>query len=93
VARDVQIGASGAPRREVRPTGEPEPRTRRGGPFGGAIRFVGESWAELQKVEWPKQNQIIQGTVVVLVACAIVGTFLYANDYIWKAVVQQFLLK
>ena len=93
MARDVEIGAGGPPpRRGTRPAGELEPRTRRRGPFGGVIGFIGESWAELQKVEWPKQNQLIQGTVVVLVACAIVGVFLYVNDYIWKAVVQQFLL-
>ena len=35
-----------------------------------------ESWAELKKVEWPGQNQVIQGTVVVLVACLIVGIYL-----------------
>ena len=77
----------------MRPTGEPEPRTERRGLLGGARRFVFESWAELQKVEWPKQNQLIQGTVVVLVACVIVGVFLYLNDEIWKTVVQKVLLK
>ena len=55
--------------------------------------FVSESWAELRKVEWPKQNQVIQGTVVVLVACIIVGFYLYLNDEVWKNVVQKFLLK
>jgi preprotein translocase subunit SecE len=84
----------GEGRRPVaRPTGEPEPRARRGGRFGGAIGFVRESWAELQKVEWPNQNQILQGTVVVLVACAIVGIFLYINDEIWKIVVERVLLR
>ena len=35
----------------------------------GGKRFIGESWAELKKVEWPGQNQVIQGTVVVIIAC------------------------
>ncbi len=56
-------------------------------------RFIQECWAELHKVEWPSQNQVIQGTVVVLVACIIVGIFLYLNDQIWKEVVQKVLLK
>jgi preprotein translocase SecE subunit len=54
--------------------------------------FVAESWAELKKVEWPGQNQVIQGTVVVLVACFVVGVYLYINDQVWKQVVSKFLL-
>lgn len=54
--------------------------------------FVAESWAELKKVEWPGQNQVIQGTVVVLVACAVVGVYLYINDQIWKQVVSKVFL-
>ena len=54
--------------------------------------FIAESWAELKKVEWPGQNQVIQGTVVVLIACLVVGTFLYINDQVWKFVVSKFLL-
>ena len=54
--------------------------------------FIAESWAELKKVEWPGQNQVIQGTVVVLIACLVVGTFLYVNDQVWKHVVSKILL-
>jgi preprotein translocase subunit SecE len=54
--------------------------------------FFVESWGELKKVEWPGQNQVIQGTVVVLVACLVVGVFLYVNDSIWKQVVQKVFL-
>jgi preprotein translocase SecE subunit len=54
--------------------------------------FVQESWAELRKVEWPSQNQVIQGTVVVLVACIVVGAYLYVNDQVWKQVVSKLLL-
>ena len=53
--------------------------------------FLSESWAELKKVEWPGQNQVIQGTVVVLIACLVVGAFLYANDVVWKHVVPKIL--
>jgi preprotein translocase SecE subunit len=54
--------------------------------------FFVESWGELKKVEWPGQNQVIQGTVVVLVACLVVGAFLYVNDAVWKQVVQKVFL-
>ena len=54
--------------------------------------FVSNSWAELKKVEWPGQSQVIQGTVVVLVACIVVGIYLYANDQVWKVVVQKVFL-
>jgi preprotein translocase subunit SecE len=53
--------------------------------------FVQESWAELKKVEWPSQNQVIQGTVVVLVACVVVGSYLYLNDIVWKHVVAKII--
>jgi len=51
-----------------------------------------ESWAELKKVEWPSQNQVMQGTVVVLVACVIAGVYLWLNDQLWKQVVQKLIL-
>ena len=89
MARNVSLPAGAAGRPERRPAGEVQPRERR----GGLIGFVQEAWAELQKVEWPTQNQVIQGTVVVLVACIIVGAYLYLNDQIWKEVVQKVLLK
>ena len=59
---------------------------------GGSRRFVVESWGELKKVEWPNQAQVIQGTAVVLIACLIVGVFLYANDLVWKRVIQNVFL-
>ena len=62
--------------------------SERGGPF----RFVEESWAELKKVEWPDQKAVISGTTVVLIACIIVGTYLWLNDELWKYVVKHVLL-
>ena len=53
--------------------------------------FLSESWAELKKVDWPGQSQVIQATVVVLIACIVVGVYLYALDAIWKPVVQRLI--
>ena len=79
---------------QVRPGATP-PKSQGGQrrtPGGGARRFVAESWGELKKVEWPNQSQVIQGTAVVLIACLIVGVYLYANDLVWKRVVQNVFL-
>jgi preprotein translocase SecE subunit len=56
-------------------------------------RFVSESIAELKKVEWPGQSQVVQATTVVIIACIIVGSWLYANDFVWQRVFKDFLLK
>jgi preprotein translocase SecE subunit len=69
----------------VRPSAQVEPQRRRS-------NFFAESWGELKKVEWPGQSQVIQGTVVVLVACVVVGTYLYINDQVWKQVVSKLFL-
>jgi preprotein translocase subunit SecE len=82
-----------ARQQQVRPSAQPA-KTQTGGrrgPGGGTRRFIGESWAELKKVEWPNQRQVFQGTVVVIVACAIVGVYLYLADLAIKPLVQQIL--
>ncbi len=61
-------------------------------PGSGFVRFVHESWAELRKVDWPGQSQVIQATTVVLLACAIVGTYLWGADLILKRLVEKVFL-
>ena len=73
------------------PSHVPPPRRAAGTSSSRFFRFCKESSSELKKVEWPGQNQVIQGTVVVIVACIIVGTFLYVNDQIWQQVVKKLL--
>jgi len=71
-----------------------EPRSdERHIPGSGPIRFVQESWGELKKVEWPSQKAVVSGTAVVLIACLIVGVYLYLNDTLWQYVVQHVLLR
>jgi preprotein translocase subunit SecE len=83
-------------RPQLRPAVEParaQEQPRRRGPFAGTRNFVAESWAELKKVEWPGQSQLVQGTVVVLIACLITGVYLFAADEVFKRLVQHVLLK
>ncbi len=94
--RDARRAAGESPARDaVRPPVQPGSGAavpvghvethRRGG-------FVRESWAELLKVDWPNRSQVIQGTVVVLIACAIVGAFLWGADQVLRPFVRDVLL-
>jgi preprotein translocase SecE subunit len=78
------------PREPATPRGERRDEVRSGTP---GIRFFQESWAELKKVEWPGQQQLIQGVVVVLVACFVVGIYLWGADQVFKRLVENVLLK
>jgi preprotein translocase SecE subunit len=70
----------------VAPTPEPSvDHGRRGG-------FIRESIGELKKVEWPNRAQVIQGTIVVIVACAIVGAYLWGADQVLRPFVRDVLL-
>jgi preprotein translocase subunit SecE len=78
---------------QVRPSQQPvaSQTGRRRGTGEGSRRFVSESWGELKKVEWPTRAQLVQGTVVVLIACTIVGIYLYTADAIFKPLVQKII--
>ncbi|MBA2475580.1 MAG: preprotein translocase subunit SecE [Actinobacteria bacterium] len=52
-----------------------------------------ESWGELRKVEWPGRSQVIQGTIVVIIACAIVGAYLWVADFGFKHLVENVILR
>jgi preprotein translocase subunit SecE len=96
--REAQAESAGAVQRartrqqQVRPAAQPvktqtgrrEPRARG--------KFVRESWGELKKVEWPNQRQVFTGTLVVLIACGIVGAYLYLADFVLEPLVQEVFL-
>jgi len=76
-----------------RPAGQPvkqQTGRREAAPRG---KFVRESWGELRKVEWPGRNQVVQGTIVVIIACAIVGAYLWVADLGFKNLVENIILR
>jgi len=91
--RRPAVPAADGPAPEPARSRAPETREERRYPGSRLVRFIGESWGELKKVEWPRQHQVITGTTVVLVACLVVGTYLWLNDLVWKHLVQNVLLK
>jgi len=82
-ARQQQVRPSAQPAKQQ--TGRREP-VERG-------RFIRESWAELKKVDWPGRNQVTQGTIVVIIACAIVGFYLWVLDLGLQRFVENVLLR
>ena len=83
-----------SPEPPAKPERSPRDSDRpRGGIFGTFGRFVVESYGELRKTEWPSQNHVIQGTIVVLIACVIMGTFIWVADIVSKHLVQDLLLR
>ena len=84
--------AAGARAGQVRPSQQPvKQQTGRKAeqPRG---QFVRESYAELRKVDWPSRAQTFQGVVVVIIACAIVGAYLWGLDQIIRPLVDRVLL-
>ena len=82
-----------ARQQQVRPAAQPaKQQTGRREPVQRG-RFVRESWGELKKVEWPGRNQVMQGTVVVIIACAIVGAYLWVADLGFQKLVENVLLR
>jgi preprotein translocase subunit SecE len=80
-------------RREVKPVGQPKSQTgarreRRGGIRG----FTAESVGELKKVEWPNRRQLFTATVVVIIAIAVVGAYLWVADLALARFVKDVLL-
>jgi preprotein translocase subunit SecE len=82
-SRQAQVRPGAQPVRQQ--TGRREP-TQRG-------RFVRESVAELKKVEWPSRQQVLTGTVVVIIACAIVGAYLWLVDLGLRNLVENIILR
>ena len=79
--------------REVKPAGQPKSQTGAKRERRGGIRsFAGESWAELRKVDWPGRPQLVSATIVVIIAVAIVGAYLFAADWVLQRFVRDVLL-
>jgi preprotein translocase subunit SecE len=52
------------------------------------IGFIGASWRELQRVQWPDRRQVVQATAVVLGFVIIAGAYLGLLDAVFQKVVK-----
>ncbi len=94
-AAQPKVGARtrAARQQQLRPAAQPvrqQTGRREAAPRG---KFIRESWGELRKVEWPGRSQVIQGTIVVIIACAIVGAYLWVADFGFKHLVENVILR
>jgi len=73
-----QLGADGEPqaRRRAAPTA-PRPKDERTRP----LQFIREVRGELRKVAWPTRPEVINYSIIVLVAVVILTAYVAALDY------------
>jgi preprotein translocase subunit SecE len=76
--RQGQMGADGAPaarKRQAPPA--PRPKEERTGP----AEFVREVRGELRKVAWPTRSEVVNYSIIVLVAVVLLTAYVAALDY------------
>jgi preprotein translocase SecE subunit len=59
-----------------------EQRRPSGNIFERSFGFLGNCWAELQRVQWPDRQQVAQATGVVLGFVVVTGIFLGIADFV-----------
>jgi preprotein translocase subunit SecE len=74
-----------APAEPARPQAGPRRRS-------GFVNFIAECVGELKKVDWPNQRQVLTGAVAVIIACVIVGAYLYGADLVFRPFVERVLI-
>lgn len=82
--RQGQLGADGEPVVRKRPPPQaPRPDEARTGPR----QFVREVRGELRKVAWPTRSEVINYSLVVLVALVIMTAFIASLDWVFSEAV------
>lgn len=56
--------------------------------MANVAKFLTEAKAELKKVVWPKKEEVIRLTTVVVVTSALVGVFLAGADFIFSRLIR-----
>jgi preprotein translocase subunit SecE len=77
--RQGQLGADGAPAPRKRAAAPPTPRTKE--QRTGPMQFLREVRSELRKVAWPTRPEVINYSIIVLVAVVLLTAYVAALDY------------
>jgi preprotein translocase subunit SecE len=81
-----QLGADGAPAARKRPAPQ-APRPAAKDERTGPIQFLREVRGELRKVAWPTRAEVINYSIIVLVALLVLMALIFGFDYVFgKAV-------
>ena len=54
-------------------------------------QFVRQVKQEIAKITWPSKQEVIQGTVTVVVMCAILAVFLFVVDTIFAVTIRRII--
>ncbi len=57
------------------------------------ITFLIEAKAELLRVNWPTQKQIIRYTLLVIVISLVMAVFLGGLDFLFSSLVEKYLIR
>ena len=81
--RQGALGADGEPKATRKAPPAPRPKEKRTPPR----QFLREVRAELRKVAWPSRSEVINYSIIVLVALLVLMALIFALDYLFgKAV-------
>jgi preprotein translocase subunit SecE len=75
----AQKQGSDQPRRPEKRTPAPAQTSERTSPR----QFLSEVQAELRKVAWPTRSEVINSTIIVLIAVVFMTSLIFAADYLF----------
>jgi preprotein translocase SecE subunit len=93
--QQVKDKPGNAPSRAMPRTGAPRPTAReavRGGNPFWRPRFLMDVISELRKVVWPKREDVINLTIVIVIVTIAVGAVLGGIDFLFGWLVDEYLL-
>lgn len=56
--------------------------------MGGVIAYLEDVASEMRKVNWPSQQELIDNTIIVIVASLVVSLIIYGVDRVISRVLQ-----
>ncbi|MEP6623662.1 MAG: preprotein translocase subunit SecE [Acidimicrobiia bacterium] len=77
--RMAQKQGSDKPRAPERRTAAPTPSRDRTSPR----QFFSEVRGELRRVAWPTKSEVINSTIIVLIAVVVMTSLIFGSDYLW----------
>jgi len=87
--RQGQMGPDGEPTATREPKSRPAPRPQK--ERLGPAEYIRQVRAELRKVAWPTKAEVINYSIVVFVALAVLTALIFGLDYVFgKAVIWLF---
>jgi preprotein translocase subunit SecE len=72
-------GSDKPPRAPERRTATAAPGTERTSPR----QFFSEVRGELRRVAWPTRSEVINSTIIVLIAVVVMTSLIFGADYLW----------